>query len=78
METSKLHHMIKVTISGQQHGFMPGRSTDDDVCFENVDRKMCRRSDGYTVSLWIYKKHKREEEWHFMRKSGITDKYVRL
>lgn len=25
-----------------------------------------------------YDKVLREEEWHFMRKSGITDKYVRL
>lgn len=44
METTKLHHMIKVRISGQQHGFMPGKSTDDDVCFENVDGEICRRS----------------------------------
>lgn len=40
METSKLPHMIKVTTSGQQHGFMPGKSSDDDVCFENVDREI--------------------------------------
>lgn len=65
METSKLHHMIKVTISGQQHGFMPGRSSNDDVCFENADREICRRSDGATLCLCGSTKSIRE------RKSGI-------
>ena len=73
----------RVEISEQKYGFMPGKGTTDAMFALRMLMEKYRKNkrDLYCVFGDLEKAYDRvlrEELWYCMKKSGMTEKYVRL
>ena len=71
---ARLRH--EVTISEQQYGFMPRKSTTDAMFASSVDGKVQRRTERTALCFfWTRKKlmTRLEELWYCMRKSQVAE-----
>ena len=73
----------ELTFSGQQYGFMPGKSTTYALFALRVLMEKYRegQKELHCVFVDLEKAHDkvpREEVWYCMRKSGLAEKYVRI
>ena len=72
-----------LTLSNQQYGFMPGKSTTDALFALRVLMEKYREGQKELHCVFVdlekaYDKVPREEVWYCMRKSGLAEKYVRI
>ena len=73
----------QVTISEQQYGFMPGKSTTDARFALRMLMEKCREGQKELHVVFVdlekvYDKVPREELWYVMRRFGLEEKYVRV
>lgn len=74
---------MMVTISEQQYGFMPGKSTTDARFALRVLIEKYREGQKELHCVFVdlekaYDRVPREELWHCMRESGVDETYVRV
>ena len=73
----------EINICEQQYGFMPGKSTTDALFALRMLMEKYREGQRELHCVFVdlekaYDRVPREELWHCMRRSGATEKYVKL